>query len=65
MCLAVAPNKQSSNGVFSRIWRSVSATPLRLFTMCALAHALILGGLFIATLILLFIAPAQGRIISL
>lgn len=47
MCLAVAPNKQSSNGVLSRIWRNVSATPFRLLTICALAHTLILGGLFL------------------
>lgn len=47
MCLAIAPNRKVSNGVFSRVWRAVSSTPLRLLSFCALMHALILGGLFI------------------
>ena len=45
MCLAVAPNKQCSNGILSRLWRSVASTPLRLLSMCALFHAVILAGL--------------------
>ena len=47
MCLAIAPNQQYSNGIISRAWRIISATPLRLFSFCALIHCLILGSLFI------------------
>ena len=46
MCLAVAPDNPTGNGFFSRIWRSVASTPLRLLAFCALVHAPVLVGLF-------------------
>lgn len=47
MCLAIAPYKNSSSGIFSRLWRTVSLSPLRLLSFCALIHSVLLGGLLI------------------
>jgi hypothetical protein len=47
MCLAIAPDQKLNNGLFSRSWRIVSSTPLRLFWFCAFIHSLVLGALFV------------------
>ena len=46
MCLAIAPDQKLNKSFFSRLWRIVSSTPLRLFSFCALIHSLVLGALF-------------------
>lgn len=40
MCLAIAPGTQCSNNLFTRIWRRVARTPLRLFSFAAIVHLL-------------------------
>ena len=45
MCLAVAPNQNSRNGLISRMWQRVASTPLRLLTLCALIHVAVFSGL--------------------
>lgn len=47
MCLAIAPNSQCSNSLFSRVWRRLSSTPLRLFSFAALFHLLMGVGILI------------------
>jgi hypothetical protein len=47
MCLAIAPNNRSNNGIIARLWRLVSSSPFRLLGVCALTHSLILGGLLL------------------
>ncbi len=47
MCLAIAPEKVKNNGFFSRLWRPVSRTPVRLLGFAAGLHSLILLALFL------------------
>jgi hypothetical protein len=47
MCLAIAPNTQCSNGLFAKVWRRISLTPLRLFSFAAIFHLLAGSGILI------------------
>lgn len=47
MCLAIAPNRNTGNGIFSRLWRIIASSPLRLFSFYALLHSLVLASLLI------------------
>lgn len=47
MCLAIAPDNRSNNGIIARVWRLVSSSPFRLLGVCALVHSLVLGGLLL------------------
>ncbi|HEB81985.1 MAG TPA: hypothetical protein ENJ11_03885 [Gammaproteobacteria bacterium] len=42
MCLAIGHCGQRSNGPFARVWRRVSETPLRLFSLSAAFHLLLI-----------------------
>lgn len=45
MCLAIAPEPQSRKGFIDRVWKKLSATPLRLLTFGAGLHAVIWASL--------------------
>jgi len=47
MCLAIAPKSQCSNSLFSRVWRRLSSTPLRLFSFAVIFHLLVGAGVLI------------------
>ena len=47
MCLAIAPNTQASNNLFSRSWSHIAATPLKLLSFGAIIHLLIGAGILI------------------
>ena len=47
MCLAIAPENKPKNSVLSRLWSRVASTPIRLLSLTALAHTLMLSGLFL------------------
>jgi len=47
MCLAISSGSKCSNGLFSRIWRPVATTPLRLFSFATIFHLLVGGGILL------------------
>ncbi len=47
MCLAIAPNSQTSNSLFARSWRHIASTPIKLLSFGAIIHLLIVTGIMI------------------